>query len=121
MPRITKVYTRTGDAGTTALGGGQRIEKDAPRIECFGTVDELNSAIGSAIASSLDLKLAGMLRRIQNDPPNRLTSPEFNDMKSILGPLQRLEDIGDPVNSATVDRLHELVAEILISGVVGRR
>ena len=40
MPRITKVYTRTGDDGTTGLGGGQRVGKDALRIECYGTVDE---------------------------------------------------------------------------------
>jgi cob(I)alamin adenosyltransferase len=39
MPRITKVYTKTGDEGTTALGGGQRLPKDAPRITAYGTVD----------------------------------------------------------------------------------
>ena len=49
MPRITKVYTRTGDDGTTALGGGQRLRKDAPRIEAYGVVDELNSALGAAL------------------------------------------------------------------------
>jgi cob(I)alamin adenosyltransferase len=67
MPRITKVYTRTGDGGTTALGGGQRVEKDAVRIECYGTVDELNSVIGVAIAEGSDERLAGMLGRIQNE------------------------------------------------------
>src|SRR5262245_35323626 len=67
MPRITKVYTRTGDDGTTALGGGQRIGKDAPRIATFGTVDELNSQLGAAIAAGLDPELAGVLGRIQNE------------------------------------------------------
>lgn len=46
--RITKVYTRTGDAGETGLGGGQRVGKDAARIEAYGTVDELNSYVGVA-------------------------------------------------------------------------
>lgn len=67
MPRITKVYTRTGDDGTTALGGGQRLPKDAPRIEAYGTADELNSVIGVAIAAGAAEPVAGMLRRIQNE------------------------------------------------------
>ncbi len=67
MPRITKVYTRTGDDGTTGLGGGQRVPKDSARIAAYGTVDELNSAIGAALAAGLDELLAENLRRIQND------------------------------------------------------
>lgn len=51
---ISKVYTRTGDAGETSLVGGQRVPKDHPRIEAYGTVDELNSWIGLARAASLD-------------------------------------------------------------------
>jgi len=46
--RITKVYTRTGDRGETALVGGKRVAKDSPRIEAYGTIDELNSVIGLA-------------------------------------------------------------------------
>ncbi|MEE8229149.1 MAG: ATP:cob(I)alamin adenosyltransferase, partial [candidate division NC10 bacterium] len=41
MPRITKVYTRTGDDGTTGLGSGRRVPKDSLRIEAYGTVDEM--------------------------------------------------------------------------------
>jgi cob(I)alamin adenosyltransferase len=67
MPRITKVYTRTGDDGTTGLGGGQRVPKDSARIEAYGTVDELSSAIGLALALGLDTRLAARLPRIQND------------------------------------------------------
>lgn len=67
MPRITKVYTRTGDDGTTALGGGQRLPKDALRIEAYGTVDELNSVLGVALASGLAEELSTPLRRIQNE------------------------------------------------------
>ncbi len=67
MPRITKVYTKTGDDGTTGLGGGQRVPKDSPRIEAYGTVDELNSQIGAALAAGLNDILAEALRPIQND------------------------------------------------------
>jgi cob(I)alamin adenosyltransferase len=67
MPRITRVYTRTGDDGTTALGGGQRIAKDAARIAAYGTVDELSAAIGLALADGLSPALAAPLGRIQNE------------------------------------------------------
>jgi len=48
MPKLTRIYTRTGDGGSTGLVGGQRVSKRAPRIETYGTVDELSSAIGVA-------------------------------------------------------------------------
>ena len=67
MPRITKVYTRTGDDGTTSLGGGRRVPKDSARIEAYGTVDELNSAVGAALAHGLDSGIADPLRSVQND------------------------------------------------------
>ncbi|HEX6030751.1 MAG TPA: cob(I)yrinic acid a,c-diamide adenosyltransferase [Tepidiformaceae bacterium] len=53
MVRINRVYTRAGDDGTTALGAGQRVPKDSLRIEAYGTVDELNSVIGVAVALGL--------------------------------------------------------------------
>ncbi len=67
MPRITKIYTKQGDSGSTRLGGGQKISKAAPRIEAFGTVDELNSFLGVALASGLDAELVGPLSAIQNE------------------------------------------------------
>lgn len=67
MPRITKVYTRTGDDGTTGLGGGQRVSKDSARIHAYGTVDELNAVIGVALVSDLDPHIAAELTRIQNE------------------------------------------------------
>lgn len=67
MPRLTKIYTRNGDPGTTQLGGGQEIAKDAPRIEAYGTVDELNSQIGVAVALGLVEPLPEMFTPIQND------------------------------------------------------
>lgn len=67
MPRLTKIYTRTGDDGTTALGTGARVPKTAPRIAAYGTVDELNSQLGVALAHGPDASLAEPLRQIQNE------------------------------------------------------
>ncbi|MCL4834582.1 MAG: cob(I)yrinic acid a,c-diamide adenosyltransferase [Caldilineaceae bacterium] len=67
MPRLTKIYTRKGDGGDTSLGGGQRVAKDALRVEAYGTVDELNSVIGVALAQGLSARLAGVLPIIQNE------------------------------------------------------
>lgn len=67
MPRITKVYTKTGDDGTTGLGSGQRVTKDSARIEAYGTVDELNCQIGAALAVGLNETIAPELARIQNE------------------------------------------------------
>lgn len=67
MPRLTKIYTKTGDDGTTGLGGGQRVAKDALRIETFGTVDELNAQLGAALSGGLEPSLAAELTRVQNE------------------------------------------------------
>lgn len=64
--RITKVYTKTGDAGETGLAGGQRLPKDHGRIAAFGEVDELNSAVGVARCHVTDPELAGHLEAIQH-------------------------------------------------------
>lgn len=71
MVVLNRIYTKTGDTGTTALGTGERRRKDDLRIETYGTVDEANSAIGVArLATAADPKLTeldAMLARIQND------------------------------------------------------
>ncbi len=67
MPRITRVYTRSGDDGSTGLGTGRRVAKHSLRVEAFGTVDELNSQIGLALAGGLVAEVAGPLREIQNE------------------------------------------------------
>ena len=67
MARITKVYTRTGDDGTTALGTGARVPKNCLRIEAYGTVDELNCQIGVVLAASPITELVEPLRRLQNE------------------------------------------------------
>jgi len=96
--RITKVYTRTGDKGTTRLAGGQEIAKDHLRLETYGTVDELNSVVGLSRAFLQDLsedlterdQLDEILHGIQDrlfDIGGILASPpgsESKEMKSIL-------------------------------------
>lgn len=67
MPRITKVYTRTGDDGMTSLGSGTRVPKTDLRVVAFGTVDELNSHIGVVLAGGASDSVAEALRRVQNE------------------------------------------------------
>ena len=85
--RITRVYTRTGDDGMTALVGGKRVPKDAARIEAYGTVDELNAVVGLVRAwneegkgqRELHLRLDAMLQAIQQelfDLGSELATPE---------------------------------------------
>jgi cob(I)alamin adenosyltransferase len=85
--RITRVYTRTGDRGETALVGGRRVPKDAPRIEAYGTVDELNAILGLARVFNAERLAEGdgprwldeTLRRLQNqlfDLGSELATPE---------------------------------------------
>jgi cob(I)alamin adenosyltransferase len=68
MVRLTRIYTKTGDAGQTHLGDMSRVAKTDPRLVAYADVDEANSAIGVALAlSSADPALTGLLRSIQND------------------------------------------------------
>lgn len=67
MPRLDRIYTRTGDEGVTGLGGGQRVPKDSTRVATYGTVDELNSQIGVAVATGLCARLTTELGWIQNE------------------------------------------------------
>lgn len=67
MPRLTKIYTRTGDEGMTSLGSKQRIPKESLRVQAYGAVDELNAQIGVAIAGGLAPKLMDALPVIQNE------------------------------------------------------
>lgn len=65
--RLTKIYTRTGDDGTTGLGDGTRSFKESLRIEAIGTVDELNSFIGLLLAEDLEQEVRAKLEDIQHD------------------------------------------------------
>jgi cob(I)alamin adenosyltransferase len=74
MVRLTKIYTKAGDKGQTRLVGGQKVPKDSPRLECYGTVDELSSCLGLARAALEQAgapagaaELSAVLRRVQNE------------------------------------------------------
>ena len=123
VPRLTKIYTKTGDDGTTALGGGHRVRKDALRIETYGTVDELNSSIGMALAHGLEPGLAEELSRIQNELfhlGSDLSALE-DDKRKTPGP--RIEPRHVQALESTIDRmgreLGPLANFILPGGSVG--
>ena len=65
--RLTRIYTRTGDEGTTGLGDGTRSTKESARIEAIGTVDELNSYIGILLTENLEIGVREKLENIQHD------------------------------------------------------
>jgi cob(I)alamin adenosyltransferase len=69
--RIDKVYTKGGDGGETSLIGGERVSKASPRIECYGTVDELNAVVGllieALVPSPAGAHMTPILRRVQNE------------------------------------------------------
>ncbi len=65
--RLSKIYTRTGDTGTTGLGDGSRVPKDSARIEAIGAVDELNSAIGVVLAETVPQAVDAVLTRVQHE------------------------------------------------------
>jgi cob(I)alamin adenosyltransferase len=65
--RLSKIYTRTGDDGTTGLGDGTRVGKDSARVNAYGTVDELNSSIGIVLACDIDERVREVLTQVQHD------------------------------------------------------
>jgi len=65
--RLSKIYTRTGDKGTIGLGDGSRVDKDNLRVEAYGTVDELNSAVGLVLATELPHRIRACLTRTQHE------------------------------------------------------
>lgn len=103
--RITRVYTRTGDDGSTGLGGGQRVPKDSLRVQAYGTVDELNSAIGVALAHGLCERLTHVLPAIQN---------ELFDLGSDLCYVEEdIEKYNPPqIEARHVERLEMLIDEL---------
>lgn len=67
MVYLSRIYTKTGDAGETSLGDGSRAAKDHTRVAAYGEIDELNSTLGVLLAQVPDYAEAGLVRRVQND------------------------------------------------------
>ncbi|MEQ8267088.1 MAG: cob(I)yrinic acid a,c-diamide adenosyltransferase [Parvibaculum sp.] len=110
MVTLNKIYTRTGDKGTTALASGERVPKHALRIESYGTVDETNSALGIARLHTGSIeKLDAMLARIQNDlfdlgadlaTPDRGEKLDYEPLRIVDAQVDRLEKEIDALNAA---------------------
>lgn len=108
MVKLNKIYTRTGDAGTTGLGTGDRVAKDDPRIAAYGTVDETNAIIG-LVRQHLEpgSDINSMLVRIQNDMfdlgadlcvPDRGKDLKFEPLRIVPAQVERLEREIDQLN-----------------------
>ncbi len=107
MVRLNRIYTRTGDDGTTGLVDGSRVAKDAPRMAAIGEVDELNSAIGLAILALAE-DHAAPLRSIQNDlfdlgadlaTPGEDFTPSEMVLRIVPAQVERLELLIDAFNA----------------------
>lgn len=116
--RLTRIYTRGGDAGETSLGDGSRVSKLDARIAAFGTVDEVNSALGAVLASECPVAVREVLTRVQNelfDVGADLSVPleEESRLRVTQGQVDALEEDCDRFNAD----LPELRSFVLPGGV----
>ncbi len=143
MVKLTRIYTRGGDKGKTALGGGQRVVKHHPRVAAYGSVDEANAAVGLARLHTAELKdpeidamLDGILGRIQNDLFDLgadLATPEVKDPKypplrivpeqvaRLEGEIDRLNAELEPLNSFVLPGGSAAAAYLHLARTVARR
>jgi cob(I)alamin adenosyltransferase len=121
---LTRIYTKTGDAGTTALGDGSRVEKTDPRIEAYADVDEANAAIGVALAlGNLSDELRAVLMIVSNDLFDVgadlcspiVPDPKWPPLRATEEQVTRLEGWCDEFNA----RLSTLDSFILPGGTPG--
>jgi cob(I)alamin adenosyltransferase len=135
---INRVYTRRGDRGETWLAGGQRVPKDSPRIEAYGTVDELNSFVGAARVTASELaatEVAVILLRVQHELFNlgsilatlpedahpqqaRVTDAEVAQLES---EIDRINEGLPPLGSFVLPGADRLSTELHICRTVCRR
>jgi len=123
MPRLTKIYTRKGDEGLTSLGSGQRVPKDSLRITAYGTVDELNAALGVALAHGLCDRLQQTLPLIQNELFHLGSDLCFREEDKAEHAIPQIEARHVERLEALIDELNETVGPlenfILPGGSVG--
>jgi cob(I)alamin adenosyltransferase len=112
MPvRITRVYTRAGDKGDTALVGGRRVPKDSPRIEAYGTIDELNSIVGLARAFNAEQKKASQKSRWLDEVLRRLQNELFDLGSELATPAESFYEGMFRVGAEQVTALERLMDE----------
>ena len=121
--RIDRVYTKGGDKGETSLIGGERVSKADPRLDCYGTIDELNAAIGllieSLAASAAGPHLTPILRRVQNELFNlgcELATPDAERRAKLPRIEQRHVDGLERDIDAVNDDLPALTSFVLPGG-----
>jgi len=133
MVKLNRIYTKTGDNGTTGLGDGSRVDKDALRVEAFGAVDEANAAIGIARLSAKG-KMDAMLAAIQNDlfdlgadlcvPPSK-DKTRLRIAETQVARLEREIDAMNaklkPLNSFVLPGGTALAAELHLARTIVRR
>jgi cob(I)alamin adenosyltransferase len=140
---LNRIYTKRGDSGETGLAGGQRVPKDSRRIDCYGTVDELNSFVGLALVSCQEQVghdprvglLSSMIRRVQHELFNlgsilatkpedvhpkqaRITSAEIAQLEREIDAMN--EDL-PPLRSFVLAGGNRLNAELHIARTICRR
>jgi cob(I)alamin adenosyltransferase len=117
--RLTKIYTRGGDKGETSLGDGSRVPKTHPRLEAYGTVDELNSFLGLALAASgLPAEFRPWLEQVQNDlfDVGADLSVPLSDGRERLRVTQEQVDVLEELCDRVNERLEPLKSFILPGG-----
>jgi len=123
MPRLTTIYTRKGDEGETSLGGGQRVPKDSARVAAYGAVDELNSAIGVALAHGLTPRLMETLPVIQNELFHLGSDLAFREEDKQAYRLPQIEERHVQQLEKWIDELNDVVGPlenfILPGGSIG--
>jgi cob(I)alamin adenosyltransferase len=112
MPRLTKIYTRQGDEGLTSLSGGQRVPKNSLRVSAYGTVDELNSAIGVALAFGLSERLAAVLPVIQNELFHLGSDLSFLEEDKARYPIPQIEPRHISQLEALIDEMTAVVGPL---------
>jgi len=127
--RLSKIYTRTGDKGTTGLGDGSRVNKDDMRVEAYGTVDELNSAIGLILAAALPQAVRTCLTRTQHelfDLGGELCMPGFtlvpdNYIDRLEQALDRFNEDLPPLKDFILPGGSEAAARCHLARTIARR
>jgi cob(I)alamin adenosyltransferase len=107
--RITRVYTRTGDRGETALVGGRRVPKDAPRIEAYGTIDELNAVLGLARVFNAERLADGEGHRWLDETLRKLQNQLFDLGSELATPEESVYEGMYRVGQADVTQLEQLI------------